>query len=67
MSNTGELLVILLLLLFLILAVTVVVVFASRVTKGRRSDAGTKRCPYCAERIRAEAVVCRFCNREQAV
>jgi hypothetical protein len=24
---------------------------------------GNKRCPYCAETIRVEAVVCRFCNR----
>jgi len=23
-----------------------------------------KECPFCAERIRAKAVVCRFCNRE---
>jgi hypothetical protein len=23
-----------------------------------------KECPFCAERIRAKAIICRFCNRE---
>jgi uncharacterized membrane protein YdbT with pleckstrin-like domain len=24
----------------------------------------TKECPFCAEKIRAKAIICRFCNRE---
>jgi hypothetical protein len=27
-------------------------------------ESGMKKCPHCAELVRAEATVCRFCNRE---
>jgi hypothetical protein len=32
----------------------------------RRPKAAYRACPYCAETIRAEAVVCRFCGRDVA-
>jgi hypothetical protein len=30
----------------------------------RMQQEATRRCPFCAETIKAEAVVCRFCNRD---
>jgi hypothetical protein len=35
-------------------------------TLDRQAEAaGMKKCPFCAEMIREEAAVCRFCQREQ--
>lgn len=33
--------------------------------KADAGKSGVKRCPWCAEEIKAEAKICRFCGREQ--
>jgi hypothetical protein len=37
-----------------------------RVTKERMKEDSTKNCPYCAETIKQEAIVCKFCRRDIA-
>jgi hypothetical protein len=43
--------------------VALVLLFARR---SKNSNAGMKKCPFCAMSIEADARVCRFCGRELA-
>ncbi len=57
----------LLLILSIILSVSVVLagtLLLLRAADGWRSTAGLKQCPFCAELIKQEARVCRYCGRD---
>lgn len=59
-----ELIVILIVAAIPMVGIIALVLFLTR--RSRNSNAGMKKCAFCAESIQAEARVCRFCGRELA-
>jgi hypothetical protein len=62
--GTPELILILIVAAVPMVGIIALVLFLTR--RSKNSNAGIKKCAFCAESIQAEARVCRFCGRELA-